>query len=311
MICPRGFLGFLFATVLPLTGAPPNELSIATYNVANYNLTDRQIEGGFMTQYPKPEIEKTALRRVIGELDVDVLVLQEIGGESFLRELQRDLRSEGLDYPHTTVLAAADDQRRVGALSRIPFSKVGRHTDLDFKYFEGREFVKRGMLEMRFEVEAGELTVFVLHLKSRLTERRDDPLAERRRGAEATAARDRILELFPDPGEHDFMILGDLNSGPRDRPVRAFSRRGNLEIAHLVPVSDSRGETWTHRYRRNDAYTRVDHVLVSERLLRSVRDGHGVISDQPDVMRASDHRPVTVRLSWDPRTDGEGELTNR
>ena len=36
----------------------PTQLSIATYNVANYNLTDRQIEGANMTAYPKPEREK-------------------------------------------------------------------------------------------------------------------------------------------------------------------------------------------------------------------------------------------------------------
>ena len=38
-------------------------------------------------------------------------------------------------------------------------------------------------------------------LKSRWTERRDDPEAALRRGREATAARDRVLELFPEPAE--------------------------------------------------------------------------------------------------------------
>ena len=288
--------GLGWCAVLAIGEPLPTTLSIATYNVANYNLTDRQIEGAFMTQYPKPEREKSALRRVIRALDADVLALQEVGGEAFVRELRRDLRADGLDYAHAYVLEANDEARRVAVLSREPFTSIGRHTDLEFKYFEGRELVKRGMLEVRFATAAGELTLFVVHLKSRLTERRDDPAAELRRGREATAARDRILELFPEPATARFVIAGDFNEGPQGRPVRAFSERGPLEIARLVPAMDSRGETWTHLYRRNDEYSRVDFVMVSPPLQPMVRDGQGSILDGDLVLRASDHRPVKVVL---------------
>lgn len=268
--------------------------TLATYNLANYNLTDRQIEGAFLASYPKPEAEKTALRKVIHRINADVLAVQEIGGAEFLYELQRDLRREGLVYDEAIVLDAVDDQRKVGVLSRRPLTHVGRHTDLDFKYFSGRELVKRGMLEVRFETRAGEVALFVVHLKSRLTERRDDPQASLRRGREATAARNRILSLFPEPESARFIIAGDFNEGPMHRPVRAFSRIGERAISSLVPAADSRGETWTHRYRRNDEYSRVDFVMVSGPLRRWVRDGAGRVWDDPSVLRASDHRPVVV-----------------
>ena len=274
----------------------PTQLSIATYNVANYNLTDRQIEGAFMTAYPKPEREKTALRRVIRDLDVDVLALQEIGGEPFLRELQRDLRGEGLDYSHAVVLEASDETRRLAVLSRVPFTHIGRHTDLEFKYFEGREVVKRGMLEVRLETSAGELALFVVHFKSRLTERRDDPAATIRRGREAMAARDRVLELFPNPAEAKFLVIGDFNEGPQERPVRAFQERGSLAIARLIPAADSRAETWTHLYRRNDEYSRVDFLMVSEGLTGAIPGQGGQVYDGSETLKASDHRPVWVRL---------------
>lgn len=269
-------------------------LTLATYNLANYTLTDRQIEGAFLASYPKPEFEKTALRKVLHEIDADVLALQEIGGKAFLRELQRDLRREGLDYPEAVVLDAVDDQRKVGVLSRRPITHIGRHTDLDFKYFSGRESVKRGMLEVRFDTIAGEVTLFVVHLKSRYTERRDDPNATLRRGREATAARDRLLTLFPEPELGQFIIAGDFNEGPLHRPVRAFSNIGERPISVMVPAADSRGETWTHLYRRNDEYSRVDFVMVSAPLIPWVRDGVGGIPDGLQVMRASDHRPVVV-----------------
>lgn len=276
----------------------PSRLTVATYNVANYNLCDRQVEGIYRREYPKPEVEKDALRQVITTLNTDVLALQEIGGPRFVTELQRDLRRAGTDYPYAVVLEAADEVRRVAVLSRWPFAAVNRHTDLDFKYFESRETVKRGMLEVRFATAAGEVTLFVVHLKSRLTEREDDPAAAQRRGREATAARDRILEQFPDPANARFLILGDFNEGPLGRPLRAFSHRGELEIAHPVVATDSRGETWTHFYRRNDEYSRVDYILVSPGLASGLSEGR--IDDGPGVGEASDHRPVVVTLDLVP-----------
>lgn len=287
-------LGLWLGVMLGGGAAAAESFTVATYNLANYNLTDRQIEGAFLAAYPKPEREKDALRQVIREIDADVLAVQEIGGAEFLYELQRDLRREGLAYAEAEVLEAADDQRRVGVLSRLPLTHVGRHTDLDFKYFSGRERVKRGMLEVRFDTSAGEVALLVVHLKSRLTERRDDPQASLRRGREATAARNRVLSLFPEPESARFIIAGDFNEGPMHRPVRAFSRIGEREISSLVPAADSRGETWTHRYRRNDEYSRVDFVMVSAPLRRWVRGGAGRIPDAPVVLRASDHRPVVV-----------------
>lgn len=277
---------------------------IATYNLANYNLTDRQIEGAFLTQYPKPEREKTALRRIIKRMDVDVLALQEIGGEAFLRELQRDLKSEGMIYPYSRVLTAVDEARKVAVLSRHPFASVHEHDDLDFKYFDGRELVKRGMLEVRFDTPVGELTLFVVHFKSPLTERRDDPGAEVRRGREATAARDRVLERFPDPEIAKFLVLGDFNDGPADRAVRAFRTRGELAISELLPVEDSRGETWTHSYRRNDVYSRVDHIMFSPGMTRWVESGIGTVIDWPGVMSAGDHRPVVIELNLSDPSQG-------
>jgi endonuclease/exonuclease/phosphatase family metal-dependent hydrolase len=108
------------------------------------------------------------------------------------------------------------------------------------------------MLEVRFDTMAGEVALFVVHFKSRLTERRDDPQAKLRRGKEATAARDRILELFPEVETARFIVAGDFNEGPLHRPVRAISRIGARPISTLVSAEDSRGETWTHRYWRND-----------------------------------------------------------
>ena len=292
-------LPWLLVTLLACTGPAYGErLVVATYNVENYTLADRQTPDGFRPAYPKPEDAKRALRGVIRSLDADVLALQEMGGRAFLDELRRDLASEGMSYPHAEILEAGDEPRYVAVLSRRPFAAVVRHTDLTFRYLGAVEALKRGLLEVRFAVPDGELTLFVVHLKSRFTERKDDPQSALRRAGEAEAVRDRILARFPEPASAPFLLVGDFNDGPASRPVRAVLRRGATEICSLLPAADSRGETWTHRYRREDSYTRVDHIFVSKALAGRVGGGGARIHDGPGTGDASDHRPVRVELVW-------------
>jgi endonuclease/exonuclease/phosphatase family metal-dependent hydrolase len=271
-------------------------LTLATYNVENYGPADRMTEAGYRKDYPKPEPEKAALRRVIAALGADVLVLQEMGPQVYLDELRRDLKAEGCDYPHATLARAADQDRHLAVLARRPLRAAITHEDLAFSYFGARETVKRGLLEVTVATSAGELTVFAVHLKSRFTERPDDPLAAVRRGAEATAVRDRILKRFPAPESARYVILGDCNDSRNSRALAALQKRGKTEIAVLLQAADSRGETWTHAFRKEDSYSRVDHILVSAALLPRVVGGVAVIHDGTGVREASDHRPVVVRL---------------
>lgn len=291
----RRRLAVLLFACLCLAGRAES-VTVATYNIQNYGPADRMTEAGYRTDYPKPENEKRALRAVLVALNADILVLQEMGGPAYLEELRRDLKSAGLDYPHSALALAADPDRHVALLSKIAPREVRTHADLEFPYFGAREKVKRGVLEASFALAGGEIRIFAVHLKSRLAERDDDPLSAKRRGAEATAVRDLVLRRFPRPSESRFIILGDCNDGRTSRPLAYLQKRGSTEIARLLPASDSRGENWTYHYAKEETYSRVDHILVSPALLPAVRDGSARIYDGPDVARASDHRPVLIVL---------------
>ncbi len=273
-------------------------LTVATYNAENYVAADRMVEGIYRKAYPKPEAAKAALRAVIRAMNADMIALQEVGPQPYLEELRRDLKSEGCDYPHVAWMEAADTERHVAVLSRRSFTAVTRHTDLAFGYFGKEERVKRGMLEVRVAAEGGEVALFVVHLKSRYTDRADDPESARRRAGEAEAVRDRVLRIFPEPEKAGarFLIAGDFNDGPGSRPLRALSARGKTVIAEVLAAADSRGETWTHFYRKEDSYSRVDYVLASPGLKPAVTNGAAAIFDGAGVREASDHRPVVVRL---------------
>ena len=289
--------GLALLSLLVSSFAPAAEtLTLATYNIENYGPADRVTEVGYRKDYPKPEPEKRALRTVIRALAADVLVLQEMGGAPYLEELRRDLKAEGLDYPHAVLATAADEDRHVAILSKRPLKNATTHTDLEFAYFGARERVKRGLLEATIATAAGDVTVFAIHLKSRYTDRPDDPLSATRRGAEATAIRDRVLKRFPSPAESRFVILGDCNDGKTSRAIAAIQQRGRTPISELLPAADSRGEVWTHFWRKEETYTHVDHIFVSAPLLPTVRNSTARIHDGPGVRDASDHRPVSVTL---------------
>lgn len=275
-------------------------LTIATCNVENYTLTDRMTPDGFRPDYPKPETAKAALRAVLRAIRADVVVLQEMGGRAYLEELRRDLAHEGLAYPHAEILETSDEPRHVAVLSMWPLSDVRRHEDLRYRLAGTDEPVKRGLLDVTVMAGGGEVTLFLLHLKSRFTDRPDDPMSLEQRSGEAVAIRDRVLVRFPDPAAARFVIAGDFNDGPMSRPVQAMLARGATPIARLVPAADSRGETWTHRYRAADNYTRVDHFLVSAGLYAAVPAAGARIVDGPGVREASDHRPVVLTLEFPP-----------
>jgi len=299
----------LFSFVRPLVAAlaflsalVAQALTVATYNVENYLVTDRMVDGVFRKEYPKPEAEKAAVRQAIKAISPDVLAIEEMGTQPFLDELQRDLKTEGADYPYAIVLQAADAARHVAILSRVPLKDVRRHDQVPVKYLGETDVVKRGVLEATFATTEGDVTLFVVHLKSRRTERKDDPEGVAQRSAEAEAVRDLVLQRFPDPTQAKFIICGDWNDTRGSRPVRAMQQRGDTVVGEILRAYDSRGETWTHFYRREDSYSRIDYLLVSPGLKPFVtREGTAQIFDGIEIGTGSDHRPVYLKLALEAK----------
>ncbi|MGB0184344.1 MAG: endonuclease/exonuclease/phosphatase family protein [Opitutales bacterium] len=284
-------LALLGLVLLAPLVAPAQTLRIATYNLYNYLSMDRSVDGQWRKDYPKPETEKSAIRRAILEVKPDLLAIQEIGNPAYLSELRKDLRADGLDYPHTAHLQGPDPDRCLAVLSRLPLHEVTRHTDLDFKYFDDRETVRRGLLEVEIRPRPGlSLQIFNLHLKSRWTLRKDDPEAALQRTREAEACRNRIIQRTLEQRRSHYLILGDFNDHPDSAALRRFQKRGKIEIAKRLPATDSRGELWTHFYRKAASYSTVDGILAAPKLMPAVQAAGVVDLLQPP--EGSDHRLV-------------------
>lgn len=294
--------GFLFVAAwsFPLRA---EDLRVATYNLRNFLVCDRMVEGVWRREYPKPEKERKAVRNIVSNIQPDVLALQEIGPEPFFKDLQEDLRKVGATYPHQAWIEAEDENRHLAVLSKIPIVETRRHLDLDFKYFDGREKIKRGLLEVVFETHGVKWSLFVVHLKSKWTERKDDFEAATRRTGEARAARDFIKKTYPAENAPRYLVAGDFNDHRDSAPLRRFLQSGDTQLTTIVPAADSRGEVWTHYWKKRDLYSRVDFFLATSPMLERVKDGRGVVADSPEAGLASDHRLVYIDLRFEKSDD--------
>lgn len=270
-------------------------IRIATYNLRNHLIMDRLVEGNWTKNYPKPEAEKSIIFKNILEVRPDILVVQEIGGKGFLNEFKKDLSELGLDYSYAFLMKGADPIRFTAILSQLKPRYVKEHRDLSYRYFDRTEKVKRGMHEVGFFHEIP-FTIFSVHLKSRYTSDKRDPLSARWRLLEAESCRDRIIKRLDQAGIEHYIITGDFNDNPNTAPMRRFYKKGKRLIGEHIIGKDSRGESWTHFYNKEKVYSMVDGFVLSPSLMPWVQGGFAFIVDGEDFYQGSDHRLVYFDL---------------
>ena len=279
-------------------------LVILSWNVQNYTLADRYQYDRYQREYPKPEVEKSALRAVVAELAPDVLLLQEIGGEEFLRELVIDLRKQqSLDYPYFACVDAQDKERKLGLISKIPFEWIDHELNAGktFQYLGKDESLKRGLLEVRVRIGDRELTLMEMHLKSRITSDEADPNADTLREKEARLIRDYIRGQLAGEPDRAVLLFGDLNDYPDSAPYRRLTEVSGQRLLTELEVQDSRGEVWTYYYRKQRRYEQIDYVFLSPSLGdQNLWQLEATIMGGQSVTTASDHRPILLNVKTLP-----------
>ncbi len=274
-------------------------LTVASWNVRNYLVMNRNLEGVYRPDYPKPESEKTAVRAMIRIVNPDILLLQEMGGEEFVNELRQDLLSEGCDYPYWAVLKREGQTRAMAVLSREAWVGIRLLDMIDFKYFDEREKVRRGLMEIYFETDGCAWTLFGVHLKSRITNLKVDPDAGIFREREARAVRDYIRKQYPQNEQSRYLIMGDFNDSIDSAPVQRFLKAGDEKLAQEVDLMDTRGERWTYHEAKTRTYQQIDYAIASKGWDSVSAKLRGYIQDEnANLPFASDHRMVVVKIEW-------------
>lgn len=285
----------MFLVVVSFNAFGQESIRIASYNLKNYLIMDRLVEGKWRKDYPKPEAEKSIIQKNILEVRSDILVIQEIGGKSFLNELKEDLKELGLDYSYSLLMRGEDPVRLTAVLSQLKPRYVKEHDDLRYRYFDQKHFVKRGMLEVGF-VHDIPFTIFSVHLKSKYTSDTRDPLSAKWRLSEAESCRNRIIKRLDQTKIENYIIAGDFNDNPNSAPLRRFYKKGKRQIGEHLMAKDSRGESWTHFYHKEKVYSMVDGFVLSPSLIPLVEGGGASILDGENFYQGSDHRLIYFDL---------------
>ena len=263
---------------------------VATFNVKRFfdpNCdSQRCSSGSYEIQPSQSEFDARAEQLATGIrlLESDVVLLQEVESDASLEAISTALNDEyfTLVMGETGRAASLD----VAILARLPmidrFSHVEEPIELvnqpGFTYFE-REF-----LEVHFEFGASRLIVFNAHFRSKRPP--DDP---GQRLAEASAAREIILERAASFPDALVVFGGDLNDLPGSAPLNALED-GNL----LYRVSEELGDdAGTYIYRGNSQA--IDHLYVYENEAGSYEPGTArVVRNSPLGLAGSDHGGLTA-----------------
>ena len=273
------------------------EVVFASYNVQNYLAIARQEDGQRMVRVGKPESEIAAVVRVIKTIRPDILGLIEMGDESTLRDLQDRLKAAGMPLPYSEWHRGFDQERHVCLLSRFPITARNSRGDIPFSLNGRIERMNRGILDVTVEVSPKfSLRLVGAHLKSRRPVPEYDETAMRAR--EAWYLREHVVGILQASPNTPLLLFGDFNDTKNEYPIRTLiGRRGTSTHMADLPLTDSRGEVWTHFWKTADSYSRIDFIMVNRALLPKIILKKSGLNDSPFWLKASDHRALFVTIS--------------
>jgi uncharacterized protein len=319
-------------------------LRVASFNVLNYFLTldvgdnqcgpdlDQDCRGANTPE--ELDRQRTKIVEAISKLDADVVGLMEMEntpGVEPAADLVAGLNAKvgAGTYAYIDTGVVGTDAIRVGMLYKpAKVQPVGDFAILDHtvdpRFLDTKN---RPSLAQSFEQKSNgaQLTVAVNHLKSKGSDCNDvgDPDTGDGQGncnLTRTAAATALAQwLKKDPtgsGDHDSLIIGDLNSYDHEDPIDALVGLGYTDM-----IKAFHGE-FAYSYVFDGQVGYLDHGLASPTLRRQVAgaaDWH-INSDEPDILdydmsfkqanedalyqpnqfRASDHDPVLIGLDLKP-----------
>jgi len=275
---------------------PADALAVrfVTYNVENWLSMERVVNGKRIAS-PKPEKERAAVVKALLSAKPDILGISEIGNEEDVKDLQKYLVDAGMPLPHSHLNRGADPTRSLVLLSKFPIGKTVAREELTYRLQGTEHRMQRGILDATVDTPAGPFRFIGVHLKSKREV--DDGEEEEMRRNEAHLLRRELDTLLSEDPQARLVVYGDMNDTRNSPSIRTVHGQGkDPKTLVMIALKDSRGHMWTHHWDFQDVYSRIDYVMVSTALKKSVDFDHSMIIDNEDVAGASDHRPLLVIL---------------
>ncbi len=268
------------------------EVRFLSYNLRNY-LTMRRYSDGKSSYTSKPEVEIEALLSVITASKPDILGICEIGSEKDLADFQQRLAAQGVKLPYTHHIQGSDSVRSLAILSKYPVKAHPKPADSDY-ILEGKQFfIGRGILDASIQVAGKDIRFLGVHLKSKRPIKEADQEMMRRN--EAALLRKHIDQILKADKKAHLVVYGDFNDTKRTKTVYSIKGRSNSSIRlEMLDPADSRGELWTHHWKREDIYSRIDFCMVSLALAPHINREASCLLDPDNWAVGSDHRAMLV-----------------
>ena len=173
---------------------------------------------------------------MLSQIQPDIVGLIEIGDESMLEDLQKRLRTAGLDYSYREWVKGADEQRHICLLSKFPIVERNSRDDVRFE-LDGKILrMNRGILDVTVEVNPDyRLRLVGAHLKSRRAVPEYDQALMRAK--EAWSLREHIDEILASCPETNLLLFGDLNDTKNEYPIREIIGWKGAPKPHDGPVA--------------------------------------------------------------------------
>jgi len=288
---------FFFFFIFSLSILEAKEIVVSYYNLENYLLMPRTVDGKHVEDAPKPESEISALLSMLKRIRPDILGVVEMGDQAMLADFQKRLSTVGMFFPHTEWVATPEGGRHIALLSRFPIiardSKSNVPIELDGRYHK----MGRGILDITIEVTPSyQLRLIGVHLKSR---RADPEFDEKKfRAREALAVRAHIHSILKVDSAVNLLLFGDLNDTKNEQPVKdILGVSGTPAALRDLPLRDSHGLVWTHFWSHAGIYSRIDYLLASQGLWPELKLSRSGIGGGREWQNASDHRPIYATIT--------------
>ena len=305
-------------------------MKIATFNVEFLFEEGEHKHSGKTWIYPKEYVEARIehLSKVIGEIDADVLFLQEVASESVLKRIVEKTQ-KGYSY-----FLAEPDKRKVGnavlyrlkdcevrsvpAITDFPVMVEGDIDDLGSKLFSRRAFVS-----LTTTYKDKPLHLFGLHLNSRffihLQSKTGMPLptetqmqaadslirSEVFRSIQSRKMRQVIDEIFSKDRSAQIAVLGDFNSQERETPFRIIAGEFTTHDDALVSPAEMVPLEKRYSFVGEHGPKLIDYILISKSLQPEVKSFNilneklSYHSNKPSTPTfvESDHAPLVIELA--------------
>lgn len=264
-------------------------LRLTTFNVenlfarwrfkANVDPADANSRGWIVDQTHFEELgmdDKAITGAALREIKADVLCLQEVENVDTLKHFRAQALGGRSQYPYVAGVDGNDPRLiDVAVLSKLPITHVRSYQHLMDPSSPTASLFSRDCLEVDVEVEVGgneknTVTLLVNHFKSMIGGRTQ---TRAKRERQAGKVMDIVTERFGHavPGDHPFVILGDLNDyvEPNGDGSSGIDLLVTWDQVENVVARLPEEEQWTHYWAGGDEYRQLDYLLPSRSLAQA------------------------------------------